>query len=153
MDMPRRTGRPASTWVLIVLAAIQAASGIGGGLGLSLDPINNIGMPLSTLEGSPFEDFLIPGLILLIILGLFPLLVLYGLLRRRQWGWWLAITLGCGLLIWILAEVLLLGYLPGAGLALQITFGLVGALILVFTFVRTTRVYYGVSRMQVSERD
>ena len=53
-------------------------------------------MPLSMLEGSPFKDYLIPGLILLVVLGLFPLVVLYGLVRRRRWGWWLSIAVGAG---------------------------------------------------------
>ncbi len=91
-----KTKRPGTVWGLTVLTAIQALGGIPAGIGLVSDPINNIGMPLSILEGSPFKDFLIPGLILLVVLGLFPLVVLYGLVRRRRWGWWLSIAVGAG---------------------------------------------------------
>ena len=101
-------------------------------------------MPLSVLEGSPFGDFLVPGLILLVVLGLFPLVVLYGLSRRYQWAWWLAVAVGVGLVIWITTEVSLLGYLPGAGIVLQTVFGLVGVAIIALALVRPTRRFFRV---------
>ena len=52
--------RPASVWALMVLLAIQAIGATAGGIGLVQDPINNIGMSLDLLEGSPFDDYLIP---------------------------------------------------------------------------------------------
>jgi uncharacterized BrkB/YihY/UPF0761 family membrane protein len=134
--------RPASVWALLVVVAIQALGATAGGIGLVQDPVNNIGMPLSMLEGSPFSDYLIPGLILLVVVGLFPLCVLYGLIRRRRWAWWLALAAGAALIVWIVTEGILLGYLPGSGIGLQITMGLVGVLILLFTLVRPTRRFY-----------
>jgi hypothetical protein len=133
--------RPGTVWVLMVLLGIQALGAIGGGAGLVQDPVGNIGMPLSMLEGSPFSDYLIPGLILLIVVGLVPAAALYGLARRQRWGWWLAIVAGAGLVIWIVTEVMLLGYLPGSGIGLQIAMGLLGAAVLVLTFVRPTRLF------------
>jgi hypothetical protein len=141
-----KTKRPGTVWGLIVLTAIQALGGIPAGIGLVSDPIGNIGMPLSILEGSPFKDFLIPGLILLVVLGMFPLVVLYGLVRRRRWGWWLSIAVGGALVIWIATEVALLGYLSGAGIGLQIGFGLLGLAIIVLALVRPTRRFFRVGR-------
>ena len=109
------------------------------------DPVNNIGMPVSMLEGSPFSDYLIPGLILLVVVGLFPFIVLFGLLRRRRWAWWLALASGGALIVWIVTEGLLLGYLPGSGIGLQIAMGLIGVLILICALVLPTRRFYGVS--------
>mgnify|MGYP000910627319 FL=1 len=133
--------RPGTVWALMVFLCIQALGAIGGGAGLVQDPVENIGMPLSMLDGSPFSDFLVPGLILLIVVGLPPLVAVYGLAGRRRWGWWLAIVAGVGLLIWIITEVALLGYLPGTGIGLQIGMGLLGVLILVMALVRPTRRY------------
>ena len=45
----------------MVFLAIQAVGAIAGGIGLVQDPVDNIGMPLSMLEGSPFTDYLMPG--------------------------------------------------------------------------------------------
>ena len=136
--------RPGTVWALMVFLCIQALGAIGGGAGLVQDPVENIGMPLSMLEGSPFSDFLVPGLILLIVVGLPPLVAVYGLAGRRRWGRWFAIVAGAGLVIWIITEVVLLGYLPGTGLGLQIGMGLLGVLILVMALVRPTRRYLGV---------
>ena len=116
---------------------------IGGGIGLVRDPVNNIGMPVSLLDGTPFKDYLIPGLILLIVVGLFSLLVFVGLLLRWKAAWWLSLASGGGLVIWIIAEVALLGYLPGAGIGLQIVFGLIGVAIVVLALARATRRYFG----------
>jgi hypothetical protein len=115
---------------------------------MTANPVNNIGMPISMLEGSPFGDYLIPGLILMMVVGVFPLTVFVGLLLRSRPAWWLSIAVGAGLIIWIVTEVALLGYLPGAGLALQIVFGLIGAAILTLALTRPTRRFFriGVDR-------
>lgn len=136
--------RPAGVWALILFLVIQAIGATAGGIGLVQDPVNNIGMPLSILEESPFDDFLVPGLILLIVVGLFPIVVLYGLIRRLTWGWWLSLAAGGALIVWIIVEVILLGYLPGAGIGLQIAMGLLGVLILICTLLPATRRYYAV---------
>jgi hypothetical protein len=136
--------RPGGALALLILTAIQAVGAIGGGVGLVRDPVNNIGMPVSLLEGTPFKDYLIPGLILLIVVGLFSLLVFVGLLLRWKAAWWLSLASGGGLVIWIVSEVALLGYLPGAGIGLQIVFGLVGAAVVILALSRPTRRYYRV---------
>lgn len=138
--------RPGTAIALTLLVLIQAIGGIPAGLGMVLDPIDNIGMPLDTLQGSPFDDFLIPGLILMIVLGVLPLIVFFGLILRYRWSWWLSLAVGGGLVIWIATEVALLGYLPGIGVALQIIFGAIGIAILVLTLVRPTRRYFGIRR-------
>jgi len=131
---------------LLILTLIQAVGAIAGGIGLVRDPIKNIGMPLSVLEGSPFKDYLIPGLILLVVVGLFALLVLAGLLRRWKPAWWLSLASGGGLVIWIAAEVALLGYLPGSGIGLQVVFGLLGLAIVTLTLLAPSRRYFGIGR-------
>ena len=70
--------------------------------------------------------------------------MLYGVLRRRLWGWWLALAAGGGLMIWIIVEGILLGYLPGAGIGMQIVMGLIGLLVVIVALLRPTRDYFGV---------
>jgi len=41
----------------------------------------------SILRGTPFDNFLIPGIILFLFIGIFPILVSYGLLRKPAWHW------------------------------------------------------------------
>jgi hypothetical protein len=142
--MSTPTHRPGTVWALLALTAIQVIGATAGGIGLVQDPIDNIGMPLSMLEGSPFSDYLYPGLILLLLVGLFPVVPLVGLALGRKWGWWLELAAGCALIIWIIAEVAMLGYLPGMGIALQIIMGLLGVVIVLLALLRTTRRYFGV---------
>ena len=139
-------GRPGTVVALLVLTAVQAIGAIAGGIGLVRDPIDNIGMPLSMLEGSPFKDYLIPGIILLVVVGIFALFVWAGLLRRWKPAWWLSLASGGGLVIWIIVEVAMLGYLPGAGIGMQIAMGLLGVAIVVLTLLRPTRRYFGIGR-------
>ena len=44
-------------------------------------------MPLEMLAGSPFSNYLLPGLILCIVLGLGAFFVLACLFTRPDWGW------------------------------------------------------------------
>lgn len=53
-------------------------------------------MPVSYLDGSPFSDYLISELILLIVLGVFPLDVLIGLWLRPRPTWYGSFAVGCG---------------------------------------------------------
>lgn len=103
--------RTVAVWILIVLLFVQAVGAIGGGAVLVISPDGDImHMPTSQLDGSPFDSFLIPGLILLIVLGIAPLVAGVGLLLRRAWAWWLAGVVGCGLLVWIAVEMTIIDY-------------------------------------------
>jgi len=51
----------------------QAVSGLVGGTGRVLDPTGaSLGLPTDWLAGSPFGSYLIPGIILFTVLGLYP---------------------------------------------------------------------------------
>jgi hypothetical protein len=79
---------------------------LAGGVALVAAPDGSImHMPLSWLAGSPFPDFLVPGLILggLFGVGSFAVAGL-GLWGRRA-APFLAFALGCAQMIWIVVEL------------------------------------------------
>lgn len=106
-----------------LLAAMHGLLGLGaivGGLMLIIDPSGKmLNMPVSLLERSRFSDFLIPGMILLVVLGVLPVIICITLLRRvhwtlveklnlypkRYWAWTFSLYTSYALLIWIIVQV------------------------------------------------
>jgi hypothetical protein len=97
----------------IALVAVQLFIGVGalyGGGGLVADPSGAIlGMPLALLAGSPFDDFLVPGLTLLLVNGVGSLVGAALALARVRWAGALAMALGAFLAAWIVLQVLWIG--------------------------------------------
>ncbi len=69
--------------IYLSLLAFLGLSAIGGGGALIISPSGKLlgGLPLSILERSPFNDFLFPGIILFIVLGIIPSLLIFALLK------------------------------------------------------------------------
>lgn len=112
----------------LLLLAFLALSAIGGGGALIISPSGKLlgGLPLSILKNSPFTDFLIPGIILFVVLGLFPALLLFALRNKTSsalaeyfnffkdmhWAWSFSIYVAFALIIWIQVETI---YVQGVG--------------------------------------
>ncbi len=109
--------------LLITLLAFLGVGAIGGGAVLIISPSGKmIGMPLSMLKPSPFSDFLIPGIILFLVLGVIPLLLIMALLKKptskvaeyfnycsdMHWAWTYTIYIAIVLTFWIQIEMVLL---------------------------------------------
>jgi FtsH-binding integral membrane protein len=97
-------------------------------------------MPVSLLHGSPFTDYLVPGLILVVVLGVFPLIVVYGLWSRHTWSWHAALMVGLALVVWIVVQILIIGY--SSRPPLQLIYGLLGIVILALALLPPTRRYF-----------
>ena len=133
--------RTIAVWILLVVLVVQAIGAIGGGAVLVVSPDGELmHMPLSQLEGSPFDSFLIPGLILLVVLGILPLVAAVGVWYRRSWAWWLAGVVGCGLMIWIAVEMTIIAFDW-----LQPAYFGVGLAIVLACLPRSVRRYCGVT--------
>ncbi len=138
--MKTNKSHPVSVYILFFLLAFQGLSGTLGGILLVLDPTGRlIDLPISFLEGSPFHDYFIPGLILLILLGIYPLVVFYNLLRKKTWSWYGTLFVGLILVIWIETEILIIGYQSKP--PLQAIYGLTAILIIIFNLMPSVRKY------------
>jgi len=150
--------RPLYVWVLIILVFTLAISALISGVMLFAAPKGNaMGMSIDLLNGSPFNDFLGPGIILFLFVGVFPFIVGLGLVntslkwlkslnpfRNHYWAWTGAITVGIILLIWIIVETIMVGYIS----FLQPVMGVWGALIITLTMLPAVRRYYRVATIQ-----
>ncbi|MFI5258965.1 MAG: hypothetical protein ACHQ01_05065 [Candidatus Limnocylindrales bacterium] len=96
-----RSGRTA-VGLLVVLGLMALA----GGVALVSAPDGSVmQLPLTLLDGSPFSDFLVPGLILGGIFGLGSFAVAVLGVRRWAIAPFLAFAIGCGQMIWIVVEL------------------------------------------------
>ena len=92
--------------IAIILLLFNGISAIGGGIGLICNPIGGpMGMPLSMLEHTPFDNFLIPGIILLVMNGLLSILFAILVIWKAGGSSWLVIIQGCILLGWLFVEM------------------------------------------------
>ncbi len=107
-------------YLLIFLHIFLALGALFGGGVLVISPDGSIlSMPLSMLQNSPFTNFLIPGLILFVGLGIFPLITAIYLISEKpveiaeklrlyketHWSWNSSLYIGFILIIWITFEL------------------------------------------------
>jgi len=94
------------------LGALQAFIGVGalaGGFMLVKDPSGGaLDLPLNFLEGSPFKDYLIPGLFLLTVNGIGSMIGAVLSFTRRQYAQETAIVLGAILVSWIVIQLIII---------------------------------------------
>lgn len=130
--------RPPSLFLLMLGLLFQGLSGLYGGGALVADPTGALlQMPLRLLDGSPFSTYRIPGLILLTVLDIGPLIGAIGLWLRRAWAWYGAVAIGGALLIWIGVEIWMVGY--HATPPLQLIYGALGGILLGLSLLPSVR--------------
>ena len=71
---------------LVVIALFVGLWAIIGGVGLMTGAIPFLRMPVEYLQGSPFSDYTIPGLLLLLVVGGSFLFAAATILTRREVG-------------------------------------------------------------------
>ena len=109
--------------LLILLQFLLGLGALGGGGFLMLGPDGHLlQMPLSMLKDTPFTSFLLPGALLFIFVGIYPIIVAYGLWKQPHWhglnalnpfksfhwSWAGSLLTGTIVIVWILVQVLLI---------------------------------------------
>ena len=104
----------------ISLLLFLGISAVCGGGALIISPSGRLlgGLPLSILRNSSFSDFLVPGIILFLVLGIFPIFSVWALIKKpmvpfaayfnlfndMHWSWSSSIYCAFALMIWIQTE-------------------------------------------------
>jgi hypothetical protein len=115
---------PFALWLLILALIFLAFGGFYGGIAMLLDPSGRSLEMDKILPMLPVANFRLPGIFLLLVMGVTPLLLVYGFLARPRWHWAKAITrwsgyhwawvgtlaLGAVLCIWLILQGLLIGF-------------------------------------------
>lgn len=116
-------GRRAALVALVIALLFLAAGGLFGGASMLLDPSGAaLGMD-AVLPQLPVASFTLPGLFLLTVMGLAPIVLAYALLARPDWRWLAAarwgghhwawsgtLALGLALMAWLALQAALIGF-------------------------------------------
>ena len=86
--------------VLLVIEAFVGLSALGGGIAILQGVVFGFVLPLAWLAGTPFSDYTIPGLALVIVVGGSALLAAATVFIEREWA----------VLVSVLAGLLMAGY-------------------------------------------
>lgn len=105
-------------WILGVSALIP-------GMAMMLDPSGKtVQFPEGYLQGSPFPNYFIPGVLLSLLIGVWSLVAAWALWKKpqqlfltrinpfpqRHWAWTWALIGGILLIIWILVQITMVPY-------------------------------------------
>jgi hypothetical protein len=102
----RRPGLGLAGKTTIIGLVLLGIGALAGGLALATAPDgSNMGFDVALLAGTPFSDYLVPGLILGGLFGIGSLVVAFMGLRRMRPAPFLAFGIGCAQMIWIVVEL------------------------------------------------
>ncbi len=98
--------------VYTILPIIHAFVGIGaiaGGLAAILNPDAPLGMSTEVLKNSPFSNYLVPGIILLSVIGLGNIISALTFRLNSKYQGYISSVFSWALVIWITVQCIMLG--------------------------------------------
>ena len=144
--------RPFMLWPLILGLLFLSLGGFSGCIPMLADPANGGYLQLAhILPLLPVSNFVLPGLFLLGVMGLFPLLLTYTLITRPNWAWvgallkwskhywaWTATLIFVVIIaIWLVYEGRLIGWF-----SITYATAVAGFFILLFAMIPSVRKFY-----------
>jgi hypothetical protein len=144
--------RPTALWLLIFLLVFLSFGGFYGGISMLVDPSGSALEMEEVLPLLPVSDYILPGLFLVIVMGIIPLILAYGLIWKPDWGgiqrisawsgyywaWTGALVLASLLILWLAVQ----GFLIGFAWAIQYITLANGLLIIFAALLPGLRAYY-----------
>jgi hypothetical protein len=143
---------PVGVYLLCLLHLVVGISAFAGGASLMLEPDGSLlGMKPGLLTHTPFSNYFIPGVLLFLLNGIFPLLIIFGLIFKPDWkifdqfniykdkhgAWTYSLISGIIILIWISMQQLMAVYFW-----LQPIIATIGILIIIITMMPAVMRYY-----------
>ena len=94
--------------IAIVWLILMGLNALAAGYSFMVEPSGaNVGIPLSYLQHSPFDNYFIPGLVLFTTIGLGCMLTAFFAIRKAAFYPQLLLLQGCLLFGWIVIQMLM----------------------------------------------
>ncbi len=110
--------------ISIALHIFIGIGALAGGFAAVSNPESPMGISPEMLKNGPFDDFLIPGLFLMVVLGLGNLIATAFTLKQHRWWPYISGGMGDILVLWIVIQCFILFTIAG----LHIIFFILGAI-------------------------
>ncbi|MCM0650273.1 hypothetical protein NBE98_18055 [Clostridium swellfunianum] len=94
--------------LLFILHAFVGVGAVGGGMMAILNPQGPGGMPADALKNSPFNNYLIPGIILFSVIGLGNIASALIIKYKAKFHAYVSSVFGWALVIWIIVQCIML---------------------------------------------
>lgn len=94
--------------LLLILHGFVGLGAMGGGMMAILNPNGPGGMAVDILKNSPFNNFLIPGIILFAVIGLGNIFSAITILLKSRYQGYISSVFGWALVIWIIVQCIML---------------------------------------------
>jgi hypothetical protein len=96
---------------LMIIQIFNGLSGVLGGYMLITDPTgSSLNIPVGWLAGTPFNSYLIPGIVLFILNGIGNLGGAYFTIKHYRRAAEVAIIFGVIMMVWIISQVSFIGF-------------------------------------------
>jgi hypothetical protein len=145
-----RQHRPLVLWLLVAILVFIGIGGIATGPILLSDPTGvAIGADLTWLERTPLADWAPVGWFLIVVMGIVPLTIAWGLatrhpwrlaeridpVRSEHWSWFATLVFGAGLVLWLGLQLALVEMKGGP----QVPFAVFAAILLGLPWLPSVR--------------
>nr|WP_319474229.1 hypothetical protein [uncultured Sphaerochaeta sp.] len=94
--------------LLLLIHVFVGFGALAGGYACLVDPVTPLGATTDMLQGSPFSNFLIPGIVLFGLFGFGNLFSIILLLRQSKYFGYVAGLLGGSMIVWIVVQALII---------------------------------------------
>lgn len=111
-------------WVLFSLHIFVGIGAMAGGLGAILNPHSPMDVPVEILKNSPFDSFLIPGILLFGVIGIGNVIAALALFFKWKMHAYISNIFSWAQVVWIIVQCIMLQAIA----ALHVIFFSLGAI-------------------------
>lgn len=104
-----KLGFTSNSKTLIIALIVLCLGGLSGAIPFIIQPDGSLlGMSTSLLKRSPVDNYFWPGIFLLLVMVIWPLINIYGIITKKSWVDAATVSLGTVTMVWIVYETIMI---------------------------------------------